>query len=400
MAKLANLARVTTATTGTGTITLGAAVSGCLSFAQAGVQNGDIVSYGIKDGSNSEVGTGTYTSSGTTLTRSVTKSTNSNAAINLSGTAEVFITARAEDLVFSTVPQGRLTLTSATPVMATSVSAATTLYYTPYIGACVPLYDGSSFTARKFAELSATTTDTTKSPAAIGANKVNDWFVWDDSGTIRLSHGPDWTNDTTRSAGTALVMVNGIFLNNASITNGPAASRGTYVGTTRSDANSKLNYIFGAVSAGGTPGVFLVWNAYNRVPIQTFVGDSTDTWTYAVNDVWRAANSASVLVSTVRGLDEDGVTAEYFGIANAASGASAQSGVGLDSTTSKVGTVGFTQVTGTSQTIISKYSGLPGLGYHIIYALEHGTSTNTVTWVGDGGQPGYIQSGLHATLWQ
>src|SRR6516165_8552517 len=98
MAKLYNLARMTTATTGTGTITLGAAVSGYLTFAQAGVANGETVAYGIKDGANSEIGTGVYTSSGTTLARTVTKSTNSDAAINLSGTAEVFITPRKEDL--------------------------------------------------------------------------------------------------------------------------------------------------------------------------------------------------------------------------------------------------------------------------------------------------------------
>ena len=97
MARHYNLARMSTATTGTGTITLGSAVSGFLTFAQAGVPNGGTVTYGIKEGSNSEIGRGTYTSSGTTLTRSVLKSTNSGSAITLSGSAEVFITAAAED---------------------------------------------------------------------------------------------------------------------------------------------------------------------------------------------------------------------------------------------------------------------------------------------------------------
>jgi len=98
VAKLYNLAKMTTATTGTGTITLGSAVDGFLTFALAGVSDGETVSYGIADGSNSEHGTGTYTASGTTLTRSVRKSTNSDAAISLSGSAEVFITAGVEDL--------------------------------------------------------------------------------------------------------------------------------------------------------------------------------------------------------------------------------------------------------------------------------------------------------------
>jgi hypothetical protein len=92
MAKLFNLARMTTATIGTGTITLGAAVAGYLTFSLSGVANGDTVTYAISDGSNSEIGEGVYTSSGTTLTRNVLKSTNSNAVISLSGAAEVFIT--------------------------------------------------------------------------------------------------------------------------------------------------------------------------------------------------------------------------------------------------------------------------------------------------------------------
>src|ERR1700722_20920641 len=97
MAKLYNLARMTTATTGTGTITLGVAVSGYLTFANAGVQNGDVLFYGINDGAASEVGWGTYTASGTTLSRNVIKSTNSNAAINLDGSAQVYVTALASD---------------------------------------------------------------------------------------------------------------------------------------------------------------------------------------------------------------------------------------------------------------------------------------------------------------
>lgn len=96
--KLFDLARMTTATTGTGTLTLGAAVAPFLTFAQAGVADGDTVRYSIIDGTaNSEAGTGVYTASGTTLTRTVLKSTNSNNAINLSGTAQVIITALAED---------------------------------------------------------------------------------------------------------------------------------------------------------------------------------------------------------------------------------------------------------------------------------------------------------------
>lgn len=93
MAKLVNRAKMTTATTGTGTITLGSAVAGFQSFADAGVLNGDLVRYVIEDGNSWEIGSGTYTASGTTLTRSVVESSNSDAAINLTGNAVVFVTA-------------------------------------------------------------------------------------------------------------------------------------------------------------------------------------------------------------------------------------------------------------------------------------------------------------------
>ena len=95
---LGNRAKMSTSTTGTGTITLGSASTGYQTFANAGITNGQTVRYAIEDGSNFEIGSGTYTASGTTLTRSVTESSNSDNAISLSGTAVVFVTATVADI--------------------------------------------------------------------------------------------------------------------------------------------------------------------------------------------------------------------------------------------------------------------------------------------------------------
>ena len=98
MVTLVNRAKVSTATTGTGTITLGSAESGYQTFADAGVVDADVVRYVIEDGTAWEIGLGTYTASGTTLSRTVLESSNADAAINLSGTAVVYVSVAAEDL--------------------------------------------------------------------------------------------------------------------------------------------------------------------------------------------------------------------------------------------------------------------------------------------------------------
>jgi len=264
-----------------------------------------------------------------------------------------------------TPPQGRLTLQTAVPVMTTTQSAKTTIFYTPYVGNKVPIYDGTNMTMTTFAELSVATTDTTKSPAAIGASKVNDWFVWNDGGTIRIGHGPDWTSDTARSAGTALVMVNGVYLNNASITNGPAASRGTFVGTTRSNASSQLDWVYGGASVQG---FFGIWNCYNRCCVQSIAFQNTSSWAYS-STTWRGANALNnTRTYFISGLAEDAFQGAYTQVVGSTAGNQAANGVGYDTSTAPSGVIGASN-TATIATNTSWYA-TSALGLHFFEGIE------------------------------
>lgn len=88
----------TTTTTGTGTVTLAGAATGFQSFSAIG--NGNTTYYCIAGQGTSEweVGIGTYTSAGTTLSRTtILASSNSGSAVNFSaGTKDVFVTYPSE----------------------------------------------------------------------------------------------------------------------------------------------------------------------------------------------------------------------------------------------------------------------------------------------------------------
>jgi hypothetical protein len=94
--------KVTTTTTGTGTLTLGSAALGFQSFSVIG--DGNTTFYTIQDVSSGdwEVGIGTYTSSGTTLSRdTVLESSNSGNLVNFgAGDKDVFVTYPAERSVY------------------------------------------------------------------------------------------------------------------------------------------------------------------------------------------------------------------------------------------------------------------------------------------------------------
>jgi len=89
-----NRAKMLTSTTGTGTVTLGAAAPPFQSFASAGAVNGFSYSYLIEDGLDWEIGDGVYTTAGTTFSR-VLLASSTGSLLNLTGAATIALVAQA-----------------------------------------------------------------------------------------------------------------------------------------------------------------------------------------------------------------------------------------------------------------------------------------------------------------
>ena len=100
---LADRVKETTTTTGTGTVTLLGASTGYQSFAAVGNANTTYYTIAGQTSSEWEVGIGTYTSSGTTLSRdTVLASSNSGSLVTFStGTKDVFVTYPAGRSVYA-----------------------------------------------------------------------------------------------------------------------------------------------------------------------------------------------------------------------------------------------------------------------------------------------------------
>lgn len=243
-------------------------------------------------------------------------------------------------------PQGRLTPTTAVPVITTGVTSGTAVYYTPYTGNLCPIYDGTQFNPKAFAEL----TLTLASQHTLSSHF--DCFIINDAGTIRIVTGPAWSTITAGSgargtgAGTTeLTRVNGILVNanamatarNGSSTYAVAQYQGTYVGTLYIDGTA------GQITCHTTFGQsrkWSIWNAYNRVPIILLAGDATASWATAPT-TWRQSRADSTnFAAGFCGLSEEIIQAEFYQqIRIVASSANSQAdiGIGLNSTTTASG---------------------------------------------------------------
>lgn len=253
-------------------------------------------------------------------------------------------------------PKGRLTLTSGTPVTTSDVTAATTLYFSPYGGNTLTLFDGTRWGRATFSQLSIAVPATT--------NQMYDVFVYNNAGTLTLELTA-WTNDTTRA--TALTTQNGVYVKTGALTRlflGSFRTTGVSGQTEDSYANR------------------LVGNYYNRVARPLWKGN-TGNYNYTLA-TWREANGGSNSVTFITAVAEDAVRLKATAVAtNGTSNVNFGAAIGLDTTTAPTANQGnATSGVGAASTFtfFSWLETVPAVGYHFAARLEFSDPAGTTTW--------------------
>ena len=171
---------------------------------------------------------------------------------------------------------GRLTLESGVPVSTSDQTAKTTLYYTPYKGNTVCLYNGTSWESFVFSEVSLSLSGYT-------ADTNYDIWLYDNAGTLTLE-STAWTNATTRA--TALTLQDGIY-----VKSGTATRR--YLGTIR------ITNTTGQCEDSEIKR--FVWNFNNRV-VRALWDRETTSHTYSGTERLWNNSSTNNLLEWVSGL--------------------------------------------------------------------------------------------------
>ncbi len=279
---------------------------------------------------------------------------------------------------------GRLTTESGVAVSTSDRTSQGTIYFTPYLGNRITIYDGTRWKLYSFTERSL-------SLSSLTSGKNYDVFIYDNAGTLTLELSAAWTNDTTRAD--ALTTQDGVYVKSGATTR-------RWLGTIRTTSTTTTEDSGGG-STTQVGGKRFVWNAYNRIVRNMSVIDTTATWTYNTAD-WRQANAASGnKVEFVCGIATP-IRGTCLSTVNITGGSPAHLGIGLDSTTSSVG-IGHAHNSTTSNfdgVLTAYYAGAASAGYHYLAWLEAGYSGANLTWTGQisSGGTAQRQSGLVAEV--
>lgn len=249
---------------------------------------------------------------------------------------------------------GRLTTESGVAVSTSDRTSQGTIYFTPYLGNRITIYDGTRWKLYSFTERSLALTAT--------SGKNYDVFIYDNAGTLALELSAAWTNDSTRAD--ALTTQDGVYVKSGATTR-------RWLGTIRASGTNVVE---------DSEAKRFVWNAFNQQYRSVYKTETTDTWSYGTN-TWRQANgSSSNQIEVVLG---SASVVSLNLIANAYSGSAPNRwvGIGVDSTTSPSGVRGVSYASNADVPCFANYVGSLSAGYHYLAWLEK--ADGSVAFSGD-----------------
>ncbi len=290
------------------------------------------------------------------------------------------------------VCDGRITATSGNAVTTADVAGTANVYYTPYKGNRIALYDGSStWNTRSFSEITVSLSGAT-------ADKPYDIFAYDNAGVVTIEK-LIWTNTTTRA--TALTTQDGVLVKNGVTTR-------RYLGT-----------IYINASGGQTDDTTekrYIWNYYHRQFRALRRVESTGTWTYTTA-TWRQANGAAAnQVDVVIGVAETPVVLSLIVASKNSTAATSSVNVNrhaaitLDVTNAmNLDTVAVRSGMETANQMFFDINDpyvhalnmthYPAIGRHYYAWIESATAVGTATWFGASPNSDTMQHGMSGFLY-
>ena len=254
----------------------------------------------------------------------------------------------------ASIAQGRLTLASGDPEAISDQLAATTLYYSPYVGDEISLWNAtdSRWDVYQF-------TETYLSLSGLAQATNHDLFRYDSGGSITLQAVP-WTSSAAGSSSRsqAISRRNGVYVK--------TSDNRRYLGTLRTRVTGQTE--------DSRQNRFL-WNAANRIR-KTLLKQMLGVGQYFYSgSAWRAANNdVDHQIRLISGLQgalrvDSGMNSNPAGVV----AASAQAGIGFNSTTVNSGQISASRPNTVDQVLVTAFSNFQvESGYHYFQLLERG----------------------------
>lgn len=283
---------------------------------------------------------------------------------------------------------GRLTLTSATPVMQTDAVNQTSIYYAPYLSGYAPVFDGAAILPRLFLGSSTDNVGQTLNLAGSAnwaSGSVYDLFLAVVSGVLYFGTGPAWSSTTSRGTGggtTELEFFYGLLTNKNTMTLRTAAAatqsvpvhQATYLGSAYMTGNGATGMQFDPTPGnGGTNPFVALWNAFNRVLLRSRCVDSTGTWTVNTSGWTNLNSSAANRVNWLDGLQWSPVDAELNVLMQAGASQTVYTQMVLDAVNTSQGDSVIESLFTGAQWYSGQRPIAPQLGLHYIQAVEFST---------------------------